>query len=298
VCFKTSKSATNTNTSINTQPPVNTNTNYKLLAPLNGIQNFESDPEKNPCAFGKYMNMMIKIILGIAAVLAVIMIIKGGFEYMMSSLPSGKESGKGTITQAILGLIIALGAYLILFTINPNLLNFCLDKQLPKVELTIQDDIETPMTAQTQGGVCPVGSTTAGCKEGITEVSTTNGGKFCLCKTIASSVQQMVNLAWQQIPAIQLSGGSFRTKQQQEAVRTQNCGGSANVYNQNAKCNPLTAYPGTSRHESGLAVDFTCSGTLIQDKTNSCFIWLTANAKNYQLKNLIQETWHWSTDGR
>ncbi|MEI7809986.1 MAG: pilin [bacterium] len=125
-----------------------TNTNYTLLAPLpdgNGGQltNFESDPTKNPCAFGKYMNTLIKIVLGISAVLAMIMIIKGGFEYMGSSLPSGKESGKGTIMEAILGLIIALSAYLILYTINPDLLNFCIDKSLPNVNITIE-----PLSAQ------------------------------------------------------------------------------------------------------------------------------------------------------
>ncbi len=65
---------------------------------------------------------MIKVLIGIAAVLAMIMIVAGGIQYMTSGLVSSKEAGKHRITNAIIGLLIALGAYIILFTINPNLL--------------------------------------------------------------------------------------------------------------------------------------------------------------------------------
>ena len=133
-------------------PPTNvdSDTNYKLLEALpdgtpEGFTNFESDPLKNPCPFGKYMNILIKLFLGISAVLAVVMIVKGGLEYMTSVVPSEKGSGKDTITNAVLGLIIALGAYLLLYTVNPNLLNFCLDKQIDTVSITIDDSI--PQTA-------------------------------------------------------------------------------------------------------------------------------------------------------
>lgn len=122
-----------------------TNTNYVLLEPLpdgteSGFTNFESDPLKNPCPFGKYMNILIKLFIGICAVLAMIMIIYGGIQYMTSIVPSEKGSGKDTITHAIFGLIVALGAYLILYTINPNLLNFCLDKQLSSVDVIINGE--------------------------------------------------------------------------------------------------------------------------------------------------------------
>ena len=80
--------------------------------------------------------MIIKLVLGIAAVLAMVMIVMGGIEYMTTELVSSKESGKETIRNAILGLLIALGAYLILNTINPKLLDACLDK-LPEAKITI-----------------------------------------------------------------------------------------------------------------------------------------------------------------
>ncbi len=71
---------------------------------------------------GTYLNLMIKIFIGICAVLSVVMIIIGGVEYMTSELVHTKEAGKERITHALLGLVIALGAYALLYTINPNLL--------------------------------------------------------------------------------------------------------------------------------------------------------------------------------
>jgi len=129
---------------IPTPKPLDTDTSYQLLAPLPGLKTFESDPQKQggACAFGNYLNIMIKLILGIAAVLAMIMIIKGGFEYMGSSLPSEKESGKGTITNAIFGLILALGAYLILYTVNPDLLNFCSIGKPIIVPTTVEEETQ------------------------------------------------------------------------------------------------------------------------------------------------------------
>ncbi len=138
-----------------------TDTTYIPLAPIPGLENSTCTNDKgetvscidtkrsetNPCPFGNYLNIMIKIIIGIAAVLAMVMITMGGIEYMTSELISGKEAGKETITHAILGLVIALGAYLILYTINPQLLNVCLDK-LPGVNIVINGEEDVPQMPQ------------------------------------------------------------------------------------------------------------------------------------------------------
>ncbi len=112
-------------------PPGCTDPNYYLLAPLpceNGTPGCEGGKlvSFNPVQrnnLGFYLNIMIKIIIGLAAVLSVVMIVIGGVEYMTSELSHSKEAGKDKITHAILGLLIALGAYALLFTINPDLLN-------------------------------------------------------------------------------------------------------------------------------------------------------------------------------
>lgn len=104
--------------------------------------NFPNDPAKQICTpglgFAGYLNIMIQIFIGIAAVLAMIMIVMGGIEYMTSELVSTKQAGKQRILNAILGLILALGSYAILNTLNPDLLNVSLSK-VEQARVTIVD---------------------------------------------------------------------------------------------------------------------------------------------------------------
>ena len=98
---------------------------YNLLQPLPGVgsvYNPISTPGQ-PTNLSSYLNPMITVFIGICAVLAVVMILFGGIEYMTSELISSKEAGKERIRNALLGLLLALGAWTILYTINPNLLN-------------------------------------------------------------------------------------------------------------------------------------------------------------------------------
>ena len=120
------------------EPCVGTS-NYKLLAPLPGLN---SVPVGETNALGNYLNIIIKLIIGLAAVAAMVMIVMGGIQYMTSELPGVKGEGKEKITNAIIGLLIALGAWLILYTINPDLL----DTKLNIAQTTIQY-AEAPPTA-------------------------------------------------------------------------------------------------------------------------------------------------------
>ena len=106
-----------------TVPPIDTS-NYTLLAPLpdgNGGQLSTFNSADNN-ALGGYLNLMIKIFIGLCAVLAVVMIVVGGIEWMTTELPGEKADGKGKITGAIFGLLLALVAWTLLNTINPSLL--------------------------------------------------------------------------------------------------------------------------------------------------------------------------------
>lgn len=94
---------------------------YELLAPLPTLDSpFKTGDLNN---LFNYLNIIIPIFIGLCAVLAVIMIIMGGIQYMTSELISSKEEGRKRITNAIFGLLLALGAWLILYTINPDILN-------------------------------------------------------------------------------------------------------------------------------------------------------------------------------
>lgn len=60
--------------------------------------------------------------MGFAAVLALLMIVVGGVQYMVAAgNTSGQGAAKKRISDALLGLVLALASVLILYTINPDL---------------------------------------------------------------------------------------------------------------------------------------------------------------------------------
>lgn len=69
-----------------------------------------------------YLRAVFMTGIGLAGVLAVLMIVVGGIQYIGSGMsPSGKSDAKDRITNALIGLLLALLSWLILNTINPDL---------------------------------------------------------------------------------------------------------------------------------------------------------------------------------
>ncbi len=94
--------------------PSDTNT-YNLLAPLPGLKSIETND------IGKYFNIVFNIAIGICGVLAVIMLVIHGISYMTSESFTEKAELKKKIWGPIGGLLLALGSYAILNTIDPAL---------------------------------------------------------------------------------------------------------------------------------------------------------------------------------
>ena len=65
-----------------------------------------------------YINIVFSLALTAGAVLAVIMIAVGGFQYMLSQTLPGQKDGRARITAALYGLAILLLVYLILWVIG------------------------------------------------------------------------------------------------------------------------------------------------------------------------------------
>jgi hypothetical protein len=115
-------------------------------------------------------------------------------------------------------------------------------------------------------------------------------------EAIAEQVAGLVQAA--RADGFTLAGGGYRDPGQQVALRRRHCGVSQYaIYEMpSSQCSPPTARPGTSNHERGLAIDFTCDGGSIR-RGSACFRWLSANAPAFGLRNLPSEPWHWSVDG-
>jgi hypothetical protein len=100
----------------------NTDNSYTLLEPL--PLGGDLTQASKTVDLGTYIPALVKLIIGIAGALAVLRIVMGGITYMTSDAFDKKSDAKETINNAIIGLLLAMSAYVILYTINPNLVNF------------------------------------------------------------------------------------------------------------------------------------------------------------------------------
>ena len=92
---------------------------FKLLVELPYLEDLkDGTPE-----IGSYVNALYLMAISIAAFLAVVKIIYSGVLYMLSDVITTKEEAKKGIWGALFGLLIVIGAVLILETINPQLTN-------------------------------------------------------------------------------------------------------------------------------------------------------------------------------
>lgn len=91
--------------------------NYCLLSPLPELGYEDGDRTRvssNEDSLGQYIDQIYKYGVGIAIVLAIVMLVVGGIEYMTSASTDGKASGRGRVTAALIGLVLALGSFVLL----------------------------------------------------------------------------------------------------------------------------------------------------------------------------------------
>ncbi|PID52517.1 MAG: hypothetical protein CR972_01555 [Candidatus Moraniibacteriota bacterium] len=108
---------------------------YKILEPIPGMT------ETNP-GLGTYLEGLYNFAVGFVAVAALLMITIGGFYYIVSA---GNQAQAGTakkiVTDALLGLAVVFCTYLILHTINPELLKLDLKLDGLKIQKSTQKQI-------------------------------------------------------------------------------------------------------------------------------------------------------------
>jgi len=74
---------------------------------------------------GQYIAALYKFFVGALGIISVVVMMIGGFLWLVSG-GSGERlsAAKNTILNAIIGLILAITSYLLLYTLNPSLVNF------------------------------------------------------------------------------------------------------------------------------------------------------------------------------
>ena len=93
---------------------------YQQLSPI-------QDPNGGPVKtdnFPAYLQAIYRIGIGACFVLGVIMFTWAGIEYILSEAMNTKKDAQNRMQNALIGLAIALVSYILLNTINPDLLKF------------------------------------------------------------------------------------------------------------------------------------------------------------------------------
>jgi hypothetical protein len=124
-----------------------------------------------------------------------------------------------------------------------------------------------------------------------------DGTRIVVDASLGLSLQFLINDA--AAAGVGLCGSGFRSYAEQVELRRAHCGTSDDsvFVAPPSTCSPPTARPGTSNHEDGLAIDFSCADGQPMTHASPCYQWLAANAVNYGLLNLPSEPWHWSVTG-
>ncbi len=149
---------------------------YVPLTPSKELGTGPCDPSKpsstSNCQINiiGYIPKVFTLAIGVAGALAVIMIMIGGIEYITSDTIGGKSDGRQRINNAMIGLLLAIGAYIILYSINKNALEFDLDK------ISLAPPAVTPI------------STTPPPNPGSCAITRACMGSACLAQCAANSV--------------------------------------------------------------------------------------------------------------
>jgi hypothetical protein len=177
---------------VRNQPNGNGNLGYVPLEPILGINSsaFLQALYEGKNVFGDLLNILLQVVISLGALIAVGALVYGGVAYMISGVSETHSEAKHRIEAAFWGLLILLASWLILNTINPQLLQITnIFRATPNTPTTNTNTgtnnspaAQTPQTAtqlQTQINECAAKSTpTENC---ALEPDPVSGQSFCSC---------------------------------------------------------------------------------------------------------------------
>jgi hypothetical protein len=173
---------------------------YQPLAPLPGID--------SSMGVANYFSTIYQIGISIVLVIAVVMLVYGGIQYMTSDSIGGKGNGRETVAKAIIGIVLAVTSYALLYVIGgsgsvsvgfdiPSIEFGALESEDPFDSITVSPDelmrdpneVDTPPT--------PVATKTVDHPEiemGLYEVEKLSGGSTLNYYTTWPTVEENATL--------------------------------------------------------------------------------------------------------
>ena len=103
-----------------------------------------------------YLNSLYKFGISITGILAIVMVAVGSFGYIVTSVGNTSKmmDAKEKITNALIGLTIALTAYLFLYVINPDLVSGTLTAPGEMVKDITSQNSDTSYLENYESGCC------------------------------------------------------------------------------------------------------------------------------------------------
>ena len=241
---------------------------YKPMIQIPGFEGFSkvTKDAANSAAIqvpyiGEYIGALYKFSLGAGAIVAAFMITVGGFQYVTAgAIPKNLTAAKQRITNALVGLLLLIGSYVVLYSLNPDLVAMKSISILSAQKIQLQDkgtegtgvgdgvQRSTEFDASFDVANCPslVSTDPSGVRFG-------GNAHHALHKAAAEALTQ-ANTDW--INATESKGISFLINRDYRTTAEQQY-----LYDlYKAGKGPVAAEPGKSNHERGNAVDISTAG--------------------------------------
>lgn len=136
-------------------------TSVRLSVPIGGTSTING-------GLAEYLVVIYRYLLGIVTIVAIIMVIYGGFRYLMGATTGDVKTGKTVIQDALGGMAVLFLAYFILYNVNPKTVNLKMpgltsiqsaNVRVRSVEDAIRDSIGATDTVTTRRTADLVGCT-------------------------------------------------------------------------------------------------------------------------------------------
>lgn len=124
----------------------------QLSIPIGNTQSVSGLPE--------YVVVLYRYALGIVTLVAIIMVVYGGFRYLLGASTGDVKTGQKVIYDAIGGMVMLFLAYIILYTVNPKTVRLSLPdiRRIQSVGINVPSQINQPGTSCTRDSECTAGS--------------------------------------------------------------------------------------------------------------------------------------------
>lgn len=164
-------------------------TGFVAIAPIPGLTDTNALSVVNSVGLAAFFNNLYKYLIGLAAALAVIMIIWGGLELSTQDSVSKNKDGKEKIYNAIFGLVLVLSPAIVFSIINPAILDLSLN--LPPLKTASGPPPSSSTTQRPCGNGVYTNCTQPAPKlEGNSETPVT--GQYCYARTDPSQADSPV----------------------------------------------------------------------------------------------------------